>query len=312
MVRSTAAPAALALLAAFLAQRPRDHFVEQHGAAVAKSPLSDRFSIAFADDRRTFHPGEAIPLVFSYDRLAATPYNYEHFPHLGLAHAVLDHEDGTVYPLADYDRAGHSGNGGILAGVRGCFVAGVPPQMDASGSPLPQPPEKPCPATTFTVYLNQDVRFDRPGHFRFYVVDDHVSFLERSNGQAPVPSLVSNILELDIADTDAGWERRTAAAAIAQLDEPFDDAVRLSAARTLGFLGRGAALDEMIARLAGTPEPSDRVRGQQTWYFVRGLYGAPDRAGVVARMRRRAASRQPPIASPLFSATLKELEGSRK
>jgi len=53
----------LAQTAPFLAQRDAEFRAGDTG----------RFSIAFADERRTFHPGEAIPLTFTFTRYDISP-----------------------------------------------------------------------------------------------------------------------------------------------------------------------------------------------------------------------------------------------
>jgi hypothetical protein len=278
----------VAVLLPVLVQHPApDPFAAQRDAAAAQSPLSSQFSISFADGRRTFHPGETIAITFSYDRVSPSPFNYEHWDHLGASRAVLDRTDGTVYPFEDYDRARIYQPGGILGGVRGCVVGAVrlPLTLDGYGDPLPalEPPK--CWPIEFTVYLNQDVRFDSPGRYRFYVVDDHVSILNGSMaGRPDVPSLISNILEVEITARGAEWEAQTAAAAIEALDRPDDYKSRTSAARVLSFLGSDGAVDEMVRRV-GTVDPLESaVRHDQTVRFVKGLFGARDRARVIRLM----------------------------
>jgi hypothetical protein len=273
----------VALLVAALAQQPApDAFIAQRDAAASRSPLSSRFSISFADNRRTYRPGEAIPLIFSYDVLSPSPYNYEDASHLGWARAILDHSDGTAYPLADYDRSG-APVGGILGGVRGCLV-GPDHALDFYGNPLPRAPQT-CPPVTFTVYLNQDVRFDKAGHYRFYVEDKHVSILQQSMGEPPLPALVSNVLEIEITSRDPVWEDQAATAAIALLDVPNDFRSREDAARTLRFLGTDRAIDEMVRRVGRLDSVgADPVVRRQTSHFGKGLFGARDRTGVIKRM----------------------------
>jgi len=114
---------------------------------------SSGFTISFADGRRSFHPGETIKLTFTFHRYDISPANYEHCGGLGWADAVLDHADGTADPQDDI------WNNGVLntpCGVIGGVMGGL-----ASG--YPRPPIQ------FSVYLNQGVRFDRSGTYRFYV-----------------------------------------------------------------------------------------------------------------------------------------------
>ena len=93
------------------------------------------------------------------------------------------------------------------------------------------------------------------------------------------------------------------------LDEPHADTTRLNAARTLAFLGTAEAVDEMISRLARTDELGS-IRSRQSFFFVKGLFGARDRRDVVARMRRQAATT--PVPSRTFMQTLTAITRGRK
>ena len=127
-----------------------DSFVRQRDFEATKNG-STGFSVSFADDRRSFRPGETIALVFTFHRNDISGFNYEHCGGLGNADAVLDHSDGTINPQADFENNGIIGPiCGVLGGVRGGVVR-------SDGTAEPQPPMQ------FAVFLNQAVRFDRPG-----------------------------------------------------------------------------------------------------------------------------------------------------
>jgi hypothetical protein len=233
-------------------QAQDDPFVRQRDAEAAANESSG-FSISFADSRRAFHPGETIPLVFTFRRLDVSPFNYEHCSGLGQADAVLDDPAGTTDPQLDL-----WANGidvpvcGLLSGIIGGIV-GV-----AGQQPLPMRPIE------FRVDLNQGIRFDQPGRFRLYVRSHH-----RFLGQAgPIPKLISNILEFEILPRDTAWERRSLDDALRTLDSSADAKAKAEAGRTIRYLGTHDAVDETVERRLDT----------------RGLYGAVDRVYVVNRM----------------------------
>ncbi len=165
-----------------------DAFVRQRDAEAAKNE-STGFSVSFADDRRTFHVGETITLRFTFHRYDVSPYNYDHCQGLGLADAVLDHSDGAADPQADL------WNNGVVRLYCGTLSAVVGGVVRADGTMVPSPP------IVFAVYLNQAVRFDRPGKYRFYVRSRHRIFERQNVGDGH--ALVSNVLELEIVDRDA-------------------------------------------------------------------------------------------------------------
>ena len=170
------------------------------------------FSISFADARRSFRPGETIALVFTFHG-SNIRRSTEHCGGLGIADAVLDHSDGTVNPQADFE---NNGIRGPTCGVRGGVRGGV---FRSDGKAEPLPP------ITFAVYLNQAVRFDRPGAFRLYVRSGH-RFLG-GEGDHLLPALISNVLEFDVVERDRGWEAQT-----------LEEAIQVSMPRAMKPLGR--------------------------------------------------------------------------
>jgi hypothetical protein len=278
MKRSTAATLgtvwALGLCLAVPARAQDDAFARRYAAALEKSVSAGALSIAFADDRRTFHQGETIALIFQFPRLDVSAFNDDRCPGLGFAEAVFDHADGIVDPQRDVWTNGivWSGCGlfsGSIAGIAG--VVGAPAEE-------PQPLE-------IRVNLNQSVRFDRPGTYRFFVADHHV-FGPGGPYDSRRRLLVSNVLQLEILPQDKGWQREALAQALRTLESSRDRPARADAARTLSFLGTPQAVQELVRRFSsartpfGGPYDSDWFDG----YWLQGLYGAPDRADVIARM----------------------------
>jgi hypothetical protein len=300
------------LLATTQASWAQDAFVLQRDAEAERNKGHD-FSISFVGGQRVFHVGETIPLRFTFTRNDVTPWNYEHCKQLGLAEAVLDHSEGTADPQADlwnngvidWSYGGYDLQCSILSGV----VGGVP----AGARKGPPPPIQ------FTVYLNQGVRFDRPGHYRFYVRSRHNIF-ERVGEARTVrqymeierrrPRMISNVLEIDILERDQAWEAQVLADALSLVDRPGHDPEQERAAHTIAYLGSPAAIREMAARFEGTER---RVEGTWDWsqYFLRGLFGAADRGLVVAELERQL-DRDDRYVSPRFVDTLAVLELSRR
>jgi hypothetical protein len=219
---------------------------------------------------------------------------------------VLDRTVGTARPLADFDRAYVSG--GICCGVPGGVVQASRSfdriVFGADGVPYfvkdpPPPPPPPPPPVTITVLLNEGVRFDAPGHYRLYLADRHDAERIGPNERRP-PPLISNIVELDITARDAEWEDQTAAGALAILDVSSSDLEWTTAARTLRFLGSERAMDEMADRLGRQTSARARLHDLE---FVKGLFGARDRARVIARMEMALDDAHRPL-SGLYLETL--------
>jgi hypothetical protein len=244
-----------------------DAFLRQHQRETAAG--TPGFSIAFADNRRTFRPGEAIALRFTFAApliSKISPFNYEHCPGLGIADAVLDHDDGTADPQADYWNNGISRPMcGVLSGVQGGYRAGTEPPSSYS----------------FTVYLNQAARFDRPGRYRLYVRSRH----QFSRDHVEPPPLISNVLSFEIGRRDDRWEARTLAEAIRVIDTFQSSRERIDAARVIAFLGTPAAVEVMAGRYQRSAGVDDRDVGVSL-QWGRGLYGSRHRKAVVAQLTR--------------------------
>lgn len=275
-----------------------DSFVQQRDAEATKNG-STGFSISFADARRSFRPGETIALVFTFHRYDISGFNYEHCGGLGVADAVLDHSDGTADPQADFANNGIQGPGcGLLSGVRGGVI-----RSDGKVE-VPRPIQ-------FAVYLNQAVRFDRPGKYRVYVRSRH-RFLGHQSDEL-LPPLISNILEFDIVERDQAWEAKTLEDAIGVLNSSSDEAARTNAARSVSYLGTAEAVDEMARRFGRNPywggpgDPDNRLNS----HWRAGLYGGRERAQVVARLEREL-DRTDRHVSPGFVTDLALLELTRR
>ena len=261
--------AALSMAFAIDASAGQDDLFSRQRDDEAATNQSSGFTISFADGRRSFHPGEAIKLTFMFHRYDISPFNYEHCSGLGIADAVLDHSDGTADPQEDLWNNGVLGmQCGVLSGVMGGLANGYPPQ----------------PLIQFSVYLNQGVRFDRPGTYRFYVRSRHI----RSPRDNRLPPLISNILTLDIVERDDAWELSTLERARRVLDTSTDQAANEEAARMISFLGTGGAIEDMASRFERVALWRDGMSRKINLnsYWLRGLYGARERGLVIARMEQ--------------------------
>jgi hypothetical protein len=289
-----------------------DAFLRQHQKELAQYD-STGFSIAFKDERRAFHPGEAIPIGLTFDLQArddVSPGNYEHCYGLGVADAVLDRTAGAVDPQADLWKNGAIE---IPCGIFGGKMGGY---ISADGVST-------FPPVKFDVYLNQAVRFDRPGVYRFYIRSRH----RIADDRHYIPPLISNVLTLEIVPRDPAWEGRTLAEALAVIDAPEKEfsqttphevrrrafETRNHAERILSYLGTDAAVDALVHRFDARPYPlpvDDRI-GFPASHGLRGLYGSPNRARVIERMTREldCASR---FISPRFISHLAVLELTRR
>jgi hypothetical protein len=78
-----------------------DSFIQQREAEVTKN-ASTGFSISFADDRRAFHPGETIKLVFTFRRHDVSPFNYASVNRSAPSVAVIAPERNDVHVAGEW------------------------------------------------------------------------------------------------------------------------------------------------------------------------------------------------------------------
>ena len=276
--------ALIALALVWLA--PQDAFVAQRETAAALNPLSPRFTIALAGERRAFRPGEAISVLLSYDDIdGEDPQHFDRLSQWSAIKVFVDPQDGVAWP-SDFERSLITEPPGICCGVRGGVVGGggiIGYRWDGTQAvPVLAPPLPKPPPVTGILVLNQLVRFDAAGHYRIYLTDGHSSEIAYSMGQPEPSPLVSNILDLEIGARDAAWEDQAASGAVAVLASSSDAKARTAAARTLRFLGTDRAIDEMVRALTRMPdEVKSREDGSE---YERGLFAAPNRARAIDRL----------------------------
>jgi len=152
--------------------------------------------------------------------------------------------------------------------------------------------------------LNEWLRFDKPGHYRLYVVSPRVGRKKTptdhfSNQSFPV---VSNIIDIEILPVNQNWAKQKLNEAITALSKPDTD--HRAVCRTLRFLGTIAAVTEMRKRLG-----SDDLSCQFECQF--GLISSPHRDFVIRDMESALTSPDQPVTSN-YLRTLALLEFVRQ
>ncbi len=265
-----------------------DAFTRERNTKRTENPEGLSFTIRFKDDRKQFHQGEIITLELSF--ASSTPNDfildtatYDRSWRLEIDDFVLDRAGDVVDPLTNYfdsDLFGFAG-GGL--------------------SQTPGLTDKPQLVST---ELNEWMRFDKPGHYRLYVVSGRISrkASRTSSFGNPEIHVVSNVVEFDILRADRKWTTQKLNDAIATLSKP---AVNHGAAcRTLRFLPTTAAVTEMLKRFRGEDHDCDVE-------YEFGLIGSPHRDFVIREMETALNSPEQPITDSFFT-TLALLEFARQ
>ena len=178
-------------------------FESRHSNDLAGNPSDLHFSLSSPAGQRTFHIGERIPLTLSFTSDTPAKYklnaaSYDRSGRLPTEEFVMEKD--VPDPYLDYYGAGVLG--GIGGGLRGNPVLGAEP-------------------VKIEVELNQWFRFERPGHYRFYLKSHRLS-RESAPGESDRRTVefaaVSNVVEIEILRADKGW----AAAKLATLQQTLD------------------------------------------------------------------------------------------
>jgi hypothetical protein len=247
-------------------------FDSRHVADVAGNPSDLHFRLDTADGQRAFHIGERIPLTLAFSSDTPAKYklnaaSYDRSGRLPTEQFVMERE--AIDPYLDYFGAGVLG--WLAGGIRGYPVLDREP-------------------VNIKVELNQWFRFDRPGHYRFYL-KSHRLARESAPGESQRRTVefaaVSNIVEIEILAADAAWETMKLTAIKAILDPPGAEQTKhreeplipdppdehvLLAWRELEYLGTPEAVQTAfdIARKTGS-SPHTLL-----------LFAAPDRRKAIA------------------------------
>ncbi|MEW6234258.1 MAG: hypothetical protein AB1656_02625, partial [Candidatus Omnitrophota bacterium] len=262
-------------------------FEERHRQVLADNPAGVEFTIQFKDGKQAFNQGEIIPIEWSFSCRLPETYSFQAlaYPKRELLDDkfYVDVEEGVIDPLDIYRRS-------VISnwGVRG-------------GSAYFKLLEN---FTPVVVDLNDWLRFDKPGHYKVFVVTKSIMCKQLqkviSNLQ-PNPFIVSNIIEMDILSPDEKWREGALREAAAVLDSTSeirtngDYEKRMAAARVLRFLGTKESAMEIIRRF-GT------VDGLLEREFFYGMISFPNPQFAEAKMREALKAPQQAITYPFIQS----------
>jgi hypothetical protein len=252
--------------------RPAD-FEAQHAEAGARNPSDLHLRLSLAGGRTEFHLGETIKV--QYELTSDTPEKYRS------GDLWFDLSDRSRFESFISDRPADSadpleGHWNIWEALYNNHVT----RRSGSWQKLTQNP------LVESRDLNDYLRFDKPGKYRFYAVTRHI-VTDWSPGHDPFAGglpLASNILELEILPEDAAWSAVELQHAVESLLLSVKDTKsRAAAIKTIRFLQTPAALDAMLARYSGADREVDMP-------FLAGLVGYHDRRAAVKLMERQLAA----------------------
>ncbi|MCM3871301.1 MAG: hypothetical protein ND895_11505 [Pyrinomonadaceae bacterium] len=256
--------------------QPPDPFIRENDQKRAQNPAGLIFTIRLKDNQTRFRQGEVVRLELNFSSSAAKTFllntaSYDRSGRLEIDSFVLDHRDGTADPLYDYFNSAMFGFMG--GGLRGIGELSDKPQV-------------------MTSELNEWIRFDRPGHYRLYVVSGRVGTKRAPDDRygSRSTATVSNVIEFDILPADDKWARQTINEAKAVLGKPDGD--HRAACRTLRFLGTMDAATEMVRLLRGSDNNCD-------FESSFGLISSPHRDFVIRAMERAISLPEQPVATSL-------------
>ena len=225
------------LLLLLLVTRPaaaQDAFEQQRAVDLASMTGVDPIILTVIDGRTTFRVGERIPLRLTFQPIGQVGLvRTDCGPGIGLD-VVFDQRPGTYVPRSEGDLTeGPFGSCGVIGGLYGGRVAGF--ELGLSGWERVPPP--PLPPVHEDVDLNEALRIDIPGRYRFYL---------RTRFTTPqaygTPPRLSNILTIDIVARDGEWEAAALTKAAADLASG-DPKRRWNALGDLGVLRTDGAVD---------------------------------------------------------------------
>jgi hypothetical protein len=187
-------------------------FDTRHADDLAGNPSDLHFRLDTPTGQRAFHIGERIPLTLAFSSDTPAKYklnaaSYDRSGRLPTEEFVMEQE--AADPYLDYFGAGVLG--GLAGGIRGYPV-------------LEHEPVK------IEVEFNQWFRFDRKGHYRFYLKSHRLSRERGESDRRTVEfAAVSNIAEIEILAADAMWATTKLTAIKAILDPPGAEQTKIDA-----------------------------------------------------------------------------------
>lgn len=246
-------------------------FLEQYRQAIAKNPVGVTFTIQTESGKTHFYLRELIPLTILFT--SSIPDRYKIDSPFSFLTRFSNKDHCYITPCEDI-----SDPEDIIRKVDSVFYCdsismGGPNQ----GSILSEKPY------SKTIWLNDRIRFGKPGKYRLFITSNRVDRLRDQPGKdgyqyEPV-FLTSNILELEIAPQDAEWEHRRFLAATQTIQSGSDYVSLQDAYRELRYLETEEALEPLIQGLIHKRHSQNYSRLCQ-----KGLYGSPFRKTALERM----------------------------
>jgi hypothetical protein len=258
----------------------------QNSSPAGSSDGQDALQLRVSTNATVYRQGQLIPLELSFtsklpNRYQVNMAGYDRSGRMGYEKFVIEPADGTADPLLTYFKSESVFFGGALTNFQ--FL---------SESPY-----------VTHLYLNEWVRFDRPGNYRVTVTSRRVSDTlgVKSFYQGTIQLLKSNSIELRIIEPDSAWQQSELKSILADLDAsppptgPFSSGPRITAMTKLRYLGSADAARELARRLSGD-------EGQVDWVCTFGLVGSPNKLTGYEEMRRLLVDPDFPVGSGFLQA----------
>lgn len=271
---------------------PDETFEEMHGRLMAQNPKG--LTLTAQTEKDTCHLGERVPVSLAFANQSGVKYRVwtGTGDRSGRIHDIAFHVEGRpgsfTDPLKTYFPSGTGGMGGL----GGEEVLG---------------------AYTQVFDLNEWVRFDQPGRYRFFCTTSRVY----TEDHRERPNLCSPILAMRIVPSDENYVQQTVDAALKGLKSE-DYGVRRQAVRTLRFLSTPEAVECLMPWLEDLNlgwDASAGIMGCRDWEHARKVLhdgiGNPD-VVVGTRFVRTLAHISLPRDDHLIAWDPKDQEGSRK
>ena len=220
------------------------------------------FTVRLVDEKSTFRQGEVIRIELAFsssvpDKFVIDGATYDRSGRLGMD-VRIHPEDHVVDPLRDY-----FAHGGFMGG---------------GSRSMPTLTEEPY---TIVRVVNEQLRFDKPGKYRMYVLSHRLQTEGPAEGgefKTRQHPMASNMLKFEVVPAEAEWAPAVLEDALGELASKNPDAAN-AAAKRIRYLGTKAAVAEMVRRLGNHRDPHH-------WDFMFGLVGSPHRALVIEAMEK--------------------------
>ena len=182
--------------------------------------------LSLAGTATIFHMGEPIPVTLSFTGSAPGKYQLISGYLSTLDEFHVDRAADVARPILDLPIRGESTMGAVPINEKPSDVHAV---------------------------VNTWYRFDKPGHYRVYVVSDRVEPDPLPAVEVePAPRSASDVIEFDILPDDPVWDRAQFVAARKDIDAE-DENMRRHARMTYAYLGTEDVIRDVARRLCGAP-----------------------------------------------------------